>query len=514
MRNLDLWLEYVDTQEIVPLFEQNAKEYSSPSVKDIKWQDEPDHIVQLVLRRNFMALLSLDKRNEYSELFSWLLARGETELLFKSFKYLLSSFGDELFVSDASHLILGDMVSFLPRCPFLAVAFSQMDWTLLPEEYRDVLDSRGEDILRALILSANEIGQLMIRPLKQVLSNTRVLSIGTCARLLELVALTVRSPPRAFDILLLGFEREAQRLLQETPSITQHFMRSLAGVAMDHVEEAADEDNRERPDLLALKRLADSEDGWPRVQVDFRLDAKGGTPETSAHIRLTAATPPANALSTRRWSVDAIVTKSTPGRAEIQCFHPLPPYVEDCSWRLQHCGPFVTSKTMFASTLALAVGKGEICGLAGLILGVEEWPTEILDGSDSPFQPRTSLNKAQNSAVKTASKYPLTCLWGPPGTGKTHTIVEMIKDLQGRHDGCRILVTAPTHNAVDNVMRRYLQDGEGWPAIRVSTEVSREPSSQLKPFLIASRSGKWPTTCESTRATPWPGKKSTSHTPR
>ncbi len=44
-----------------------------------------------------------------------------------------------------------------------------------------------------------------------------------------------------------------------------------------------------------------------------------------------------------------------------------------------------------------------------------------------------------------------------------------------------MIVTAPTHNAVDNVMRRYLKDtediGMGSP-LRVSTEVS------LRDFVV------------------------------
>jgi type I site-specific restriction endonuclease len=71
-------------------------------------------------------------------------------------------------------------------------------------------------------------------------------------------------------------------------------------------------------------------------------------------------------------------------------------------------------------------------------------------------------------------------LWGPPGTGKTHTIVRIIKQLQKSPGSKRILVTAPTHNAVDNVMRKYLSSGTAGGQIdvvesntlRVSTDVS------------------------------------------
>lgn len=70
----------------------------------------------------------------------------------------------------------------------------------------------------------------------------------------------------------------------------------------------------------------------------------------------------------------------------------------------------------------------------------------------------------------------MTCLWGPPGTGKTHTIA-VILELLAADPEQRILVTAPTHNAVDNIMRKYLTNmrdrGEPFTsALRVSTDVS------------------------------------------
>lgn len=34
---LDLWLEYVDTEKLLPLFEQEAREYTIPQLKNTDW---------------------------------------------------------------------------------------------------------------------------------------------------------------------------------------------------------------------------------------------------------------------------------------------------------------------------------------------------------------------------------------------------------------------------------------------------------------------------------------------
>lgn len=57
--------------------------------------------------------------------------------------------------------------------------------------------------------------------------------------------------------------------------------------------------------------------------------------------------------------------------------------------------------------------------------------------------------------------YPLTCIWRLPGTGKTHTVAIILQELLRRKTKERVLVTVPTHNAVDSILRRYLKHAEG-----------------------------------------------------
>lgn len=65
------------------------------------------------------------------------------------------------------------------------------------------------------------------------------------------------------------------------------------------------------------------------------------------------------------------------------------------------------------------------------------------------------LNDSQKSAVKgMLGSDGMTILHGPPGTGKTTTIIEGV--LQLINDGKRVLITAPSNAAVDNVAKGLL----------------------------------------------------------
>jgi regulator of nonsense transcripts 1 len=128
----------------------------------------------------------------------------------------------------------------------------------------------------------------------------------------------------------------------------------------------------------------------------------------------------------------------------------------------------------------LNVYQEQCCGVADMILGSQSM-SPILPTSKHAPKNISNLNESQNKAIQLSLASPLLCLWGPPGTGKTATIVEMICALQIADESVRILVTAPTHNAVDHVMRRYIARLEKQPlgresepnVVRVSTEVGR-----------------------------------------
>jgi ATP-dependent RNA/DNA helicase IGHMBP2 len=80
-----------------------------------------------------------------------------------------------------------------------------------------------------------------------------------------------------------------------------------------------------------------------------------------------------------------------------------------------------------------------------------------LQGSSLSFRNK-GLNESQQEAVRAITQNEqLTIVHGPPGTGKTTTLVEAIIQLIAT--GEKILITAPSNTAVDNIAKGLLRQG-------------------------------------------------------
>ncbi len=80
-------------------------------------------------------------------------------------------------------------------------------------------------------------------------------------------------------------------------------------------------------------------------------------------------------------------------------------------------------------------------------------------GATKAGEPGANLNPSQQAAVdKILAANDLAIVHGPPGTGKTTTLVQAIKALV-RRDGERVLVVAPSNTAVDLLSERLADEG-------------------------------------------------------
>ncbi len=103
-----------------------------------------------------------------------------------------------------------------------------------------------------------------------------------------------------------------------------------------------------------------------------------------------------------------------------------------------------------------AAARDRLAELRGTLLG-ESPPTF------APPIPWTPLNKALNDSQKEAidlalSARDLAIIHGPPGTGKTTAVVELIRQAVRRGD--KVLACAPSNMAVDNLLERLVAAGE------------------------------------------------------
>ncbi len=125
--------------------------------------------------------------------------------------------------------------------------------------------------------------------------------------------------------------------------------------------------------------------------------------------------------------------------------------VEKGNWRIDLFVNDVTFKRMVEALYEISIGKSL-------------FPVEFLLGYGEPFvceEPlqefeNKNLNQYQKEAVKKAvCSYPVFLIHGPPGTGKTTTLVETI--IQHIKKGEKILATADSNTAVDNIIEGLLK---------------------------------------------------------
>lgn len=509
MRNLDLWEDYIETEQTLPLFPREPKEYDVPKLQDVDWSlgAQPPLVVEVVRRGNISALQDVLDSTTLRQFFLWLVEKEQRGLLTRCFNHLITSIKDDKVMAPAD--TLRTMVEFTERMPYVSATFANLgSWRELPEGLNTILQNESHRLLRSVILSEAEFGELILVPFHTILDNVEWLTLSFFSDLVELIALTVHSPSTALDLLLEGLDQQSSRLLTGRPSIIQHLVHNLIGIAVEHIG-AVKEEAKARDELLNIRVISDEKGagkdrfGTP-VEVSFRIDAPGGTPLAKTHIRLIAASPPSSSILEKTYSMDGLVVESKSGMAKIRCFHPPPSYAESCSWILEECGLYVTAKTMLDAVLDLGTDD-DCCGVIDQIIGIQPQSianiaprdaTDTLISGLALSEADASLNTSQRSAVEAAQNSKLICLWGPPGTGKTQTIVAIIRTLQQDPKTERILVTAPTHNAVDNVMRRYLgriskegllQSPKTTP-LRVSTEV-RKVGEDLRKYTCDALAG-------------------------
>lgn len=473
LRTLDLWLEYVDTDRIVPLFEQEAREYTIPHLKSTDWTTLPEQYDRIARGSDMTALHQLETGDELHALLSWLLQQRQYTTILKVYDYILGH-NDANARSVSGKQSVQVLTEFLIRAPFASPRlFQSASWSQHRIDLEDLSPVLVPEILRSIIISSTTMGSFTVPAFRQTLVEAKLLSMQFFAELVELIALTARSPDIALELLIECLEPEAPRLIIGRPAATHRFIKSLIGLAVDHVEEAA-ENLIPSSLLLQLTRGTDSK-GFAVMEVQLRIDApKTFVLRVGDHVRLATASKPENSPIEPTVEIDGIVERAEKGSAAIRCLQEPPGYLAECSWQLLNCGSFVTCKSMIDALLTLHTEKAICCKPYATLVDLPYSPTQQSPTASVPAV-NEQLNLSQNRAVTAAMTSSVSLLWGPPGTGKTRTVVEILELFLSTTEK-RVLVAAPTHNAVDNVLRKFVEVGAverlNIKPVRVSTDVS------------------------------------------
>ncbi len=115
----------------------------------------------------------------------------------------------------------------------------------------------------------------------------------------------------------------------------------------------------------------------------------------------------------------------------------------------------ITRKRQLTAINRAENGKGRIAEIRDVMLGKVE--PEYDDEPKVEFT--TTLDRSQQAAVRFGlSAKDVALIHGPPGTGKTTTVVELICQAVARGD--KVLACAPSNTAVDNLLERLAANGQ------------------------------------------------------
>ncbi|MFN6302302.1 MAG: AAA domain-containing protein [Planctomycetota bacterium] len=188
-------------------------------------------------------------------------------------------------------------------------------------------------------------------------------------------------------------------------------------------------------------------------------------------------------------------------------------------FRLELSADEITRKRQQSAMLQALQGRGRIAQFRELLINDKEpqfFPIKNIQAVEASLV-QSQLNESQREAIIHAlGANDLAIIHGPPGTGKTTTVAELIR--QAVSKGQRVLACAPSNTGVDNLLEKlvalrvdavrighparvleslqehtldYLVEAD--PAMKVIREMRRESE------LLSSKAGRW------TRAKPVPG---------
>lgn len=305
MRVLDQWLNFIDTEEVLPLFEKLDIEYEIPKLDSVEWTSYPAKVVAIVRDQNISSLTSVESTAELWIIFDLLNSHNEKKRLRDIYNYVLDMEASSSSALD-NKLIASDLLDYLTQAVYLVPTYLRSQtW----KNHKSILEVEFNHIaltlLRSLILLTNDMGSFVYESIALVLQEMDRISIQSFCELIELSALVVRSPEAALNLFLEVLDPQVLRLLIGRPMAIQQLVSSLFGIALDHIDEAS---NAGKPTRETIKLDATSgktgkgpkggnglTDGYTLAASTLRIDsAVSSSFKIGDHVRLTVTNSPSN----------------------------------------------------------------------------------------------------------------------------------------------------------------------------------------------------------------------------
>ena len=168
--------------------------------------------------------------------------------------------------------------------------------------------------------------------------------------------------------------------------------------------------------------------------------------------RLSVGSPVvvSNFADDRGDSLTGVVSQRRPDSLQVALDH----WPDWDNFRIDLTADEVTRQRMMGAINTALNARGRLGDLRKTLLGSRE-PDFAEPKPLYPKDCQSNLNESQIEAVSFAlASYDVAVIHGPPGTGKTTTVVELIAQAVKR--GAKVLACAPTNTAVDNMLRRLI----------------------------------------------------------
>ncbi|GJE97878.1 RNA-directed RNA polymerase domain-containing protein [Phanerochaete sordida] len=514
----DLRFDYVGTEEVLHRFDHRPGQYTPNSLLAVNWEERPANERTVLIGELDAASRVLDATTPEDALEYFFMARKHRaeDRMFHIFEALLRK---DAFPLD---IVLTAMEEHPPLAYCSLKRFLHEGTAELSEPLRARL---AIAVLVQAVRSANDLGMAALAALERLASDIAALDLNTYLELLWLSSLGIRSFQVAQEVLLVfNDSRAAQENL--SPSEAYAIKHALA-VVFDRAEEAANEcpcDEQGRPrrqkeapiatKLLPMPPPKEEVDGQSsaapraeeqaeelntpvRVMAHVRVDLAVPI-RLHAHVRLkVASTPEHSALPPA--IVDGTVVRASRGELVLDILQPLPPEFAVVDWQMYRAGGVVTSKAMLDAVRRLATEGRGCCRFKDIICsdavaeGRGGTAGELVEG-DPDLVLTSPLNDSQKAAVAATALGRMSLIWGPPGTGKTTVVVQILLRFLRLDPEARILMTASTHNAVDNVLERFVAENtkvdllQDEQILRAATEASRV-NKALQKYTVDARLG-------------------------